>query len=92
MISNQKRESRRRPRRETIPRFELADTLPVVGEFRDCRQLDDDRWQGIDVDGTIIDVKGGQMPPYLIIETGQWRPLPNEWGFSHWGIIRLVRA
>jgi hypothetical protein len=90
-MTNQK-QSRRRQQRERTPRFELADTLPVVGEFRDCRQLSDDCWQGIDVDDTIIDVRDGAMPPYLIVETGQWRPLPNEWGFSHFGIIRLIRA
>ena len=89
---NQKQEPRRRQRRKKIPQFKLADTLPIVGEFRDCRQLTDDRWQGTDVDGTVINVRGGLIPPYLIVETGQMRPLPNEWGFSHLGIIRLIRA
>jgi len=89
---NQKQEPRRRQRRKKIPRFKLADTLPVVGEFKDCWQISDDHWQGIGVDGTVIDVKGGLMPPYLVVDTGQWRPLPNEWGFSHWGIIRLIAA
>ena len=85
-------EPRRRQRRKKTPRFKLADTLPVVGEFRDCRQLSDDHWQGVDVDGTIIAVKGGRMPPYVIVDTRQWRPLSNEWGVSHYGIIRVIRA
>jgi hypothetical protein len=85
-------EPRRRQRRKKTPRFKLADTLPVVGEFRDCRQLTDDHWRGTDVDGTIIDVQGGAMPPYVIIDTRQLRPLPNEGGFSHYGIIRVIRA
>jgi hypothetical protein len=90
MTSNQK--PQRRQRRQKIPQFKMADTLPVVGEFKDCRQISDDHWQGINVDGTIIDVRGGLMPPYLIVATGQMRSLPNEWGFSHWGIIRLIKA
>jgi len=90
MTSSQKRE--RRQRREKIPRFELADALRVVGEFKDCRQRDDNHWQGTDVDGSVITVRGGLMPPYLVVETGQGRPLPNDWGFSHWGIIRLIKA
>jgi hypothetical protein len=89
---NQKQEPRRRQRREKIPQFRLADALPVVGEFRDCRQLSDDHWQGVDVDGAVIDVQGGAMPPYVIVDTRQWRPLLSEWGFSHYGIIRVSRA
>jgi hypothetical protein len=92
MTLNQKRVSRRHRQPGKIPRFKLANTLPIVGEFKNCRQLTDDRWQGVDVDGTVIDVKGDLMPPYLIIETGQMRPLPNEGGFTHLGIIRLIRA
>ena len=91
-MATKRKQERRRQQRQKIPRFELVDTLPIVGEFKDCRQLSDDRWQGVDVDGTIIDVKGGAMPPYLVVDTGQWRPLPTEWGFTHYGIIRLIRA
>jgi hypothetical protein len=87
---NQKQGPQRRQRRKKT-QFKL-DALPVVGEFRDCRQLSDDHWQGVDVDGTIIAVKGGRMPPYVIVDTRQWRPLSNEWGVSHYGIIRVIRA
>jgi hypothetical protein len=92
IMATKRKQERRRQQREKISRFELADTLPIVGEFKDCRQLTADHWQGVDIDGTIIDVTGCVMPPYLIIDTGQWRPLPNEWGFMHYGIIRLTRA
>jgi hypothetical protein len=75
-----------------VPTFNIEDDLPLVGELKDCRQLSDDRWQGTDVDGVIVEVRGGAMPPYLVVDTGQMRPLPNEGGFTHLGIIRLTRA
>lgn len=65
---------------------------PIVGEFKDCRQLSDDHWQGIDVDGTIVDVRGGLMPKYLVIDTGQLRRTRIGWGYTSVGMIRLVRA
>jgi hypothetical protein len=68
----------------------MTDTLPIVGEFKDRRQLSGDHWQGVDVDGTMIDVRGGLMPPYLIVETGQYRPFRNAWGWTTLGLIRLV--
>jgi hypothetical protein len=70
----------------------IGEELPIVAELKNCRQLADDHWQCFDVDGTIIDVRGGAMPRYLIVETGRMRPLPNEWGFTHYGIIRLTRV
>jgi hypothetical protein len=51
MTSNQKRESRLRQRESEQWN---DDELPIVGELRECRQLSDDHWQGIDVDGTIL--------------------------------------
>ena len=54
----------------------------TVGELRDCRQLSEDHWQGIDVDGAILDVRGGLVPEHLLAVRG----------CTAVGLIRLIRA
>jgi hypothetical protein len=40
--------------------------LPIVGTIKDCRQLAEDHWQGIDTaNGAAVDVRGGAIPPRL---------------------------
>jgi hypothetical protein len=48
----------------------IGEELPIVAELKDCRQLSDDHWQGIDFDGTLVDVKGGRMPKRLLAFRG----------------------
>jgi hypothetical protein len=37
----------------------LGTKLPVVSTIKDCRQLSEDHWQGIDIaNGTTVDLKG----------------------------------
>jgi hypothetical protein len=55
-------------RKKPVKRWSLKDDLPVVGELKDCRQLSADHWQGVDADGTIIDVHGGPMPSGYIVQ------------------------
>jgi hypothetical protein len=81
---------KKRPLKKQLTSFE--DEYPIVGELRDCRQLSDDHWQGTDVDGTIIDVRGGPMPKYLVVPLRQRRPIRNGWGYSSIGMIRMTRA
>jgi hypothetical protein len=42
---------RKKPREDWIAR-----DLPVVAELKQCRWLAKDHWQGVDVDGTILDI------------------------------------
>jgi len=43
--------TRKKPREDWIAR-----DLPVVAELKQCRRLAKDHWQGVDVDGTILDI------------------------------------
>jgi hypothetical protein len=55
--------------------------------------VSDDHWQGTDVDGTLIDVKGGPLRRYLLCSTGgKLLPYRDAGGFTHVGIIRLIPA
>ena len=61
----------------------LGAKLPIVSTLKDCRQLSEDHWQGIDVDGAIVDVKGGPMPrSCLLVPRHPFEP----------GIIRVIHA
>ncbi len=82
--------AKRKKHRE--PENWIENDLPVIGELKDCRQLNDDHWQGTDVDGTIIDVRGGRMPKYLVVRTRRFLSFRNGGGLADCGIIRLVPA
>jgi hypothetical protein len=41
--------TRKKPREDWI-------ALPVVAELKQCQWLAKDHWQGVDVDGTILDI------------------------------------
>ena len=43
--------TRKKPREDWIAR-----DLPVVAELKQCRRLAKDHWQGVDVDGTVLDI------------------------------------
>ena len=43
--------TRKKPREDWIAR-----DWPVVAELKQCRRLAEDHWQGVDVDGTILDI------------------------------------
>jgi hypothetical protein len=43
--------TRKKPREDWIAR-----DLPVVAELKQCWRLAKDHWQGVDVDGTILDI------------------------------------
>jgi hypothetical protein len=72
--------------------WKLEDDLPIVSELKDCRQLSDDHWQGVDVDGTILDVRGGRMPEYLIAQLWHLPFRKRSWGDASYGLIRVTRA
>ena len=79
-------------RRAQEKRWKLEDDLPIVSELRDCRQISEDHWQGVDVDGSIVDVRGGPMPEYLVGQLWPLRERKRSWGNARYGLIRLVRA
>lgn len=67
--------------------------MPIVGELKNCCQLSDDCWQGIDAaDGSVVNVRGGLMPKYLLVELREYRPYRDAWGLSRLGIIRVLRS
>jgi hypothetical protein len=44
----------------------LGAKLPIVSTLKDCRQLSEDHWQGIDTaNGATVDVRGGLIPEKL---------------------------
>lgn len=90
MTRTQWRRERQRQQRESEAWNQAH--MSIVGELKDCRQLSDDHWQGIDVDGVILDVKGGPMPKYLFAPLPGYVPYRDAWGWTCWGIIRLTRA
>jgi hypothetical protein len=67
--------------------------FPVVGELKDCRQISKTHWEGIDVDGTILHVRG-MMPAKkrLLVALGRCVPLRTGWGYADHGLIRLIPA
>jgi hypothetical protein len=52
---------RERRRQQQKHRQWIESELLIVGELQNFRQFSDDHWQGTDVDGSIIDVKGGNI-------------------------------
>ena len=79
-------------RRKPEKSWRIEDDLPVVSELRDCQQISEDHWQGVDVDGVIVDVRGGPMPEYLVGQLWHLRERKRSWGNAMYGLIRLVRA
>jgi hypothetical protein len=44
----------------------LGAKLPIVSTIKDCRQISDDHWQGVDTaNGVTVDVRGGAIPEKL---------------------------
>jgi len=80
------------PRRKRDETWKIEDDLPIVSELKNCRQLSDDHWQGTDVDGSIIDVRGGCMPKYLLAELWRLPVRKRSWGKAHYGLIRVTSA
>jgi hypothetical protein len=76
------RQQRRRQEKQRRHETWMENNLPFVGELRDCRQLTDDHWQGTDIDGVVLDIRGGRMPKYLLAPLGRHVPLRKEWGYT----------
>jgi hypothetical protein len=71
----------------------VAADVPVVGEFKNCRQISKTHWEGIDVDGTLFRVRG-KMPEKkrLVVSLGRLVPIRTGWGYVDFGLIRLTPA
>ena len=52
--------TRKKPRADWIAR-----DLPVVAELKQCQWLAKDHWQGVDVDGTILDIIEAFLRPSM---------------------------
>ena len=77
-------------KRRKAARWNPERELPILGELTDCRQISNDCWRGTDVDSTVLEVRGGAMPRYLIGDAR--RMMPCRHGFTHYGIIRVIPA
>lgn len=71
----------------------IAADLPVVGELRNCRQISETHWEGVDVDGAILRVQG-VMPAKkrLLVSLRRLVPLRTVMGYTAHGLIRLILA
>jgi hypothetical protein len=62
-----------RRRKSKVKYFEIDDELPIVGALADCHVVAENRWRGIDVDGSPIEINGEAMPKYLLVSLRQFR-------------------
>jgi hypothetical protein len=86
------RKTKRRQRR--APKEDWIETdFPVVGVVKDCRQISKTHWEGIDVEGTVLRVRG-ILPAKkrLIVPLGRCVPLRTGWGYTDHGLVRLIPA
>jgi hypothetical protein len=67
---------------------------PVIGLLKDCHPSGDNAWQGTDVDGATVIVRGGKIPDcnYLVVQTGRlYQPKSGAWGSVAFGLVCLER-
>jgi hypothetical protein len=87
-------ERKMKPKQRQAPKEDwVAADFPVVGELKDCRQISKTHWEGIDVDGVILHVRG-MMPAKtrLVIPLGRLVPIRTGWGYTDHGLVRLIPA
>ena len=77
--------TRKKPREDWIAR-----DLPVVAELKQCRRLAKDHWQGVDVDGTVLDIIEAEEglspaklpPPDEFRNSPRWASYPIRGGWA----------
>jgi hypothetical protein len=85
---------RKQRRRRQAPKEDwVAADFPVVGALRDCRQVSKTHWEGIDVDGVVLHVRG-VMPAKMrvLVALGRCVPIRTGMGYTDHGIVHLIPA
>jgi hypothetical protein len=77
-----------RRRKDKVECFEIDDELPIVGTLADCHVVTENRWRGIDVDGSPIEINGEAMPKYLLVSLRRFRRGPSG-ALVQYGLIEV---